>query len=437
MQSPVRTVAQNSTRASVWKALLQPLNVKNFSGGFWLYFLAVFLFDAGYGVYFFLFNLRLLDLGFSEKLMGWVSGGVTLGSVLAMIPVGIYSKKIGLKPLIIACFVVSPLINAVRTFDSSWSAQIVLAIVAGMAMTMGTVCYLPAVARLTSEENRTAAFSLIISASLIASAFGGVVCGYVPAWMKAAGILMSAADVKRLLLLVSCLIVVFGLFPLVRLRIPEPESKAPTENTWRSAVLHRPSPFLLRFLPLMALWAAVIASFGPFGNVYLASALHVPMSHIGVIFAVVQLIQLCMIIATPIIFGLLGTVRGIVLVQGAAAVMFCVLAIAHQTSIAVTVYLIVSALQWMSSPGLYNLVMSKTPDNERTTAAAATLLCNAIAASAATTCSGALIARYGYPPVLIGAAALAFTATLLVWLLFTPAAKLPSPIAREVVRQEL
>jgi hypothetical protein len=71
----------------------------------------------------------------------------------------------------------------------------------------------------------------------------------------------------------------------------------------------------------------------------------------------------------------------------------------------------------MSSPGLYNLVMNETPDAERSTAAAMTLFCNALAGSAATAGAGIMFTRFGYPPVLLGIAGIAAAVAILFWLL--------------------
>jgi len=79
-----------------------------------------------------------------------------------------------------------------------------------------------------------------------------------------------------------------------------------------------------------------------------------------------------------------------------------------------------SAAQWMSSPGLYNLVMNETPDRERSTASAMTMFCNTLAGAAATTGGGILFTRFGYPSVLLGLAALALAVAILFRLLITP-----------------
>ena len=65
----------------------------------------------------------------------------------------------------------------------------------------------------------------------------------------------------------------------------------------------------------MALWAAVLAAFTPFANVYLSRDLHIPLSQIGLIFSAAQIVQLCMGLLTPLVFRGLGLVNGIVATQ--------------------------------------------------------------------------------------------------------------------------
>jgi len=114
-----------------------------------------------------------------------------------------------------------------------------------------------------------------------------------------------------------------------------------------------------------------------------------------------------------LIFRRLGLVNGIVATQVATAAGLGCLAGTHDARLAVALYLSFSATQWMSSPGLYNLLMSRVPDAERSTASAMTMFCNALLQSCATAGSGMLFAQFGYPRVLVGIAALALTAALL------------------------
>jgi len=403
-----------------WQSPRGWLTEKKLSRGFWVFFTAAFFFDFGFAVYFFLFNLYLLDLHFNERVMGLVGGALTLGSVIGTLPVGLFARRIGLRPLLLFCFVMAPLMGILRAVIIWEAAQIALAFLAGLAMCIWGVCFLPAIARLTTEKNRASAFGLIFSVSIGTSALGGLVCGYLPQWLHAAGIVMQAAEVKRLILIVSCVIALAGIIPVFKLRLPvQPDEPKFQSRGWPQ--VWRLHPFLLRFLPAMALWTAVLASFTPFANVYLSRDLRIPLSNIGLIFSIAQVIQFCMGLLTPIVFRWLGLVNGIVATEVVTAVAIGCLAGARNHGLAIALYLTFSASQWMSSPGLYNLLMSRVPDSERSTASAMTMFCNALLQSAATAIAGILFAQFGYPRVLVGIMALALTAAALFKMLITPA----------------
>lgn len=412
-----------------WRDPSTWLRDMNLSRQFWIFFTAAFFFDAGFSVYFFLFNLYLLDYGFRERSIGLVGGAMTLGSLLGTLPVGRLVRKFGVQPLLVFCFIAAPLVNALRTFCMWDTAQIGMAFLTGLVMSSWGVCFLTAVARLTNLKNRAAAFSLIFSVSVGTSALGGVVCGCLPRWLEIAGFTMQAAAVKRIILLLSCGVALVGLIAVMRLFVPgQPieEEALPPRSRW----LHgwRLHPFLKRFLPLMALWAAVLAAFNPFANVYLSRDLHIPLTRIGLIFSTAQIVQLCMGLLTPLVIRRLGLMNGIFVTQVAAAMMLAALAGAAGR-VAVLLYLGFSAAQWMCSPGLYNLLMNETPDKQRSNAAAMVLFCNALAGSAATAGAGLLFARFGYPTVLFGISAAAITVAVLSRLIIKPRAEeLPAVI---------
>jgi MFS family permease len=418
----VAAPAEPST--AFWRSPASWLLEKKLSRGFWVFFTVAFFFDLGFAVYFFLFNLYLLDLHFNERSMGLIGGALTLGSVAGTLPIGLLARKLGIRPLLVLCFVAAPAMGVLRATIVWEPAQIGLAFLAGLAMCIWGVCFLPAVAGLTTEENRASAFGLIFSVSIGTSALGGVVCGYLPQWLRAAGFAMQPAEVKRLILVASCAIATLALIPLLALRLPlRPDEPSGTKRSWKDALKRafQMHPFLKRFLPSMALWTAVLVAFTPFANVYLARDLRIPLPQIGVIFSVAQIVQFCMGLLTPVVFRRLGLVNGIVATQVGTAVAMVCLAGTHNTGLAVVLYLSSSATQWMSSPGLYNLLMSKTPPSERSSAAAMTLFCNALLGSGATALAGILFVRFGYPRVLVGIALVALIAAFLFKFLVAPA----------------
>ncbi|HEY1648817.1 MAG TPA: MFS transporter [Terracidiphilus sp.] len=417
-------------KSSYWRDPSAWLRNLKLSRDYWIFFSAAFFFDAGFSIYFFLFNLYLLDRGFNERAMGWIGGAATLGSLIGTLPAGIPVRRFGVRPMLVLLFLSAPLLNAARATWVWEPAQIGLAFLSGLAICTWGVCFLPAVARLTSDENRTAGFSLIFSVSVATSMLGGIVCGYLREWLAHAGIAMQPAEVKRLILLTSCAVVLFGLIPVLRLRIPaQPDVERVSDSKPKTSFFkQRLHPFLVRFLPSMALWSAVLAAFTPFANIYLVRDLHVSMARIGLIFTAVQLVQFCMGLVTPSLFRKMGLMNGISATQAAAAVVLASLAAAHNQTLAIALYMTFSAAQWASSPGLYNLLMNEVPDAERSSAAAMTMFSNALSGSIATALAGTLFTRFGYPPVLWGLALTGFGVSLLFRFLV--------PCSEKPIRQE-
>jgi len=415
------SAASGASGGSLLRSPLAWLFKQKLSRRFWIFFTIAFFFDFGFAVYFFLFNLYLLDLHFNEQTIGLVGGALTLGSVIGTLPAGWIARKTGPRPLLAVCLISAPLMGVARAFATWEWAQIALAFLAGLAMCIWGVSFLPMIARLTTEKNRASAFSLIFSVSIGTSALGSVICGYLPQWLRAAGFVMQAAEVKRMILIASCAIASIAIIPLLRLQIPLPESEAPsqshaqtTKQPWRI------SPFLQLFLPSMALWTATQAAFTPFANVYLSKNLQMSMPQIGLVFSASQLVQLCLGLLTPLVFRRLGLVNGIVATQVATAAALGCMAGTSNRGLAVALFLSFSAAQWMSSPGLYNLLMSKVPDEERSSASAMTLFCNALLGSIATAGAGILFAQFAYPRVLVGISAAAVIAALLFKFLVAP-----------------
>jgi MFS family permease len=422
------------TTVSFWRNPAAWLRELNLSSGFWIFFNAAFFYDTGFAVYFFLFNLYLLDFDFNERAIGLINGALTLGLLVGTLPVGALGRKFGPRPVLLFCFTVAPLFGVARALWMWEPAQIALAFLAGLSMCTWTVTFLPAVSRLTTQANRTAAISLIFSVGVGSSALGGAICGYLPQWLAMAGFAMHLAAVKRLILLASSALVSVGVFAVLRLRMPPttepaPQQTQPAPRAWlrgsfrgslRSSLRgFRLDPFLWRFLLCMALWSAILAAFTPFANVYLSRDLHIPLTRIGLIFSVAQFLQLAVGLLVPVVMRALGMLNGIFATQLAAALTLAAMASARHQSLAVALYLSFSAAQWMSSPGLYSHLMNETPDAERSTAAAFTMFANSLVSAGATAAAGSLFTQFGYPRILVGIAASAAAVAILCRLLLT------------------
>ena len=404
---PNNTIEQG---AALWKNPAVWLRGHQLGRDYWIFFTAAFFFDFGFAVYVFLFNLFLLDAHFNERTIGLIGSAGMIGSVAGTLPVGLLARKYGLRPVLMVCFTAAPTLGVLRLFLMTQSAQICVGFMFGLSMSLWAVCFLPAIARTTTEANRQSAFSLITSAAIGTAMLGGIVCAYVPEWLQRSGYTMQPVDAKRLMLCVSCIIALTGLFAVLRMKRSDTSVAEVLETASLTPIVRwrwKPDPFLLRFLPAMALWTVVVTSFNPFANIYLSKVLHIPFVRIGFIFSTAQMIQLITGLLTPLVFRLMGLINGVIAAQMAAALLICCLAGVHNPQVSVIFYLVFSAVQWMAAPGMYNLLMSRVPDNERTTAASAMMFCNAIVGAVASAATGTLFAKFGYPPIMVAIAAIA------------------------------
>jgi len=404
---PNNTIEQG---AALWKNPAVWLRGHQLGRDYWIFFTAAFFFDFGFAVYVFLFNLFLLDAHFNERTIGLIGSAGMIGSVAGTLPVGLLARKYGLRPVLMVCFTAAPTLGVLRLFLMTQSAQICVGFMFGLSMSLWAVCFLPAIARTTTEANRQSAFSLITSAAIGTAMLGGIVCAYVPEWLQRSGYTMQPVDAKRLMLCVSCIIALTGLFAVLRMKRSDTSVAEVLETASLTPIVRwrwKPDPFLLRFLPAMALWTVVVTSFNPFANIYLSKVLHIPFVRIGFIFSTAQMIQLITGLLTPLVFRLMGLINGVIATQMAAALLIGCLAGVHNPQVSVIFYLVFSAVQWMAAPGMYNLLMSRVSDSERTTAASATMFCNAIVGAVTSAATGTLFAKFGYPPIMVAIAAIA------------------------------
>jgi MFS family permease len=400
------------------------LATKNLGREFWTFFAASFFMDFGMSVYFFLFNFYLVDVGFTDKQLGLVTSAVAVGSMAGTIPAGLLAQRFGLRRTLLLCFATVSSVSALRVMVGSELIQLALGFIAGAALSIWAVCISPALAQLTTEENRSFGFSFVFSAGIGVAALGGVVGGGLPGWLSKAAPSVAVAHTNQTALLISCGIIALGILPLAQLRFRSaaaPEKKRLVHN-----------PFLLRFLPVIALWSLVTGAFSPFFNVYFSQYIGLPLQKIGVVFAVSQLSQVLAILFTPLIFRRFGLVTGIIYMQVATAVALGALASVRGASTAAFAYVIYMAFQWMSEPGMYTLLMNEMAPSERNGASALNFLVISLSQAFAAAVAGASFTRFGYPAVLSVTAVVALAAAALARLLLGKSTLRISAAAGEV-----
>jgi predicted MFS family arabinose efflux permease len=379
---------------------------RQFSSGFWTFFAAAFFFDLGFGLFFFLFNLYLTDLQFNERAVGQIVASFTLGNVAGTLPATFFARRYGLCPLLLFSFICAPLLCMLRVLIIWDPAQLALAFATGMAMCCWPICFSPAVASLCTESNRTSGFSIMFATGIGMGTFAGVLGGYVPELLHASRAHASIVGGIRTVLLTACGIILIGAIPLSKLRFAH---RLPPAGQ-RSRFFH---PFLRRFLPPFVLWNVVTGSFPVFGAIYLQQVCKIPLGRLGAVFSASQLVQFTAVLAAPLLLRRAGLGRGIAIAQIATALFLVLIGASHAAAAAVCFYLAYNAMQFMCGPGIYNLLMNRIPEAERSTASAFQNLSGALCQAGTAAMTGSCIVSFGYRPVLLANAAAAVGAACL------------------------
>ncbi len=376
-------------------------------GQFWLFYTASLFYSFGFSIFFFLFNLYLLGFHLTERSLDLIGGLMAFGSILGTIPAGICAERFGIRTTLVTGLSCAVVFSLLRIYFVAQPTQFVLAVLTGMTLCSWAVCLSPTVASLTTEKQRPFAFSLMFSSGIGIAAFGALVAGQLPTWLRhlphPVAAVQATRHANRLTLECACLAAALAIIPLLRLRLP---GAAPRARLPRFS-----NPFLRRFLPAMAVWALVTGSFPPFANVYFVHHLGLSLQKVGFVFSLSQLVQFLAVLSAPLLFRRTGLVKGVVLTQIATAAALASLAFTRGGAGAVWLYAAYMAIQYMNEPGIYSLLMYQIPPGERSNASASTFFVTSACQALASAGMGAAIVRFGYPPVLLGIALLALVAT--------------------------
>ncbi len=384
-----------------WRAAKAP------HGQFWLFFTTAIFFNLGFSIFFFLFNLYLIDYGRTERTLGLIGSLMAVGSILGTIPAGILAQRCGLRTTLTGGVLLTVIFSVLRTCVVWEPAQLILAVCTGLTLCSWAVCLSPSVAGLTTELERPVAFSFIFSSGIGVAGLGGFLAGRLPEWLRELPLFtqLTPTQATGAGLVLACAIASLALIPITRLTL--------RSATPRVQLPHFSNPFLRRFLPAMAMWGLVTGSFAPFANVYFVHHLGLSLQSTGSVFSFSHFAQFIAVLCAPLLFRRAGLATGIMLTQLATAVSLASLAAIHTTMQAACVYWVYMAFQCMNEPGIYSLLMDRTPPDEHNGASAATFFVGAGSQAIASVAMGAAIIRIGYSSALCVIAALAVLAAIL------------------------
>src|SRR5579863_9003437 len=99
LMAALKTVRRQvrSMPRKVWQGFSWNPSTNRLDRPFWTYVAAASSFNIGMFIFFFLYNLFLLDYGYTEGFLGQARSAYSLGGIAGAIPAGILAQKFGLR----------------------------------------------------------------------------------------------------------------------------------------------------------------------------------------------------------------------------------------------------------------------------------------------------------------------------------------------------
>ena len=359
------------------------------------FLLASVLFDFGEFLFFLLYNLYLIDKGYTEHFIGQVAAALTAGTFVGVLPAAAVARRLGLRRTLLIAIVGTAISTVLRAIVPWQPALLFTSFLNGLFMSFWAVLLPPTVAGLTNDRNRTLAFSLITSIGIGTGAFAGLVGGRLPFLLARLSPGLTAIASKRLALLVGSALAVLAVIPARRLTVTATAQKHAEKKVYPR------SRFFYVFLTALFVWNLGTGGFNPFFNVYLSRRLHFTVERIGLFFSYGQMAQVFVILLAPVVVKRMGEVRSIAAMQVATAMMLGLLAVVTNLSLVGIAYVAYMCFQYMSEPCLFSMLMTRVAPPERSGASAMNFLVVSLAGIIAALAAGALFPRVGYGATLL------------------------------------
>jgi MFS family permease len=367
--------------------------IAGFTKYFWMFLFAENLYDIGLYIFVLLYNLYLLDLGYREDFLGWVTSAMSAGGIAGCLPAAGIVKKLGLKKTVIFGSAAVAILCAMRTAPLGRPWLIGTAFAAGAISSIWAVSLVPMVAALTNVRNRALGYSIWSSWGIGLGVIVGVAAGYMTIWIRKSGLASGDVAARQIGLLLGSGAALLS--PLLLTRVPLARTEDPGVKVFPRSV------FVNRYLLTVAVWSLGVGAFNPFFTAYFSRQLHMSVPRIGFVYSATQFAELAAVMAAPAVLRWLGTVPGISMMQAGAALSLALLAAGPPGLAAGIIYAIFGSFQVMFEPATFTLLMSRVEEHQRAGASSLNFFVTSASTAASSAVAGMSIVHFGYRPLLI------------------------------------
>jgi len=380
-----------------------------------MYLLASMLMAVGMAIQQVLYNLYLVELGFTEDFIGQVAAAVALGVALGGIPSGLlYDRLSGRFTFPVATLgIVLSMVMRSLIVQPEW--LIFWAVMNGIANSVYFVSIFPFITGHSSTHERAHLYGANIAVWTGFMMLGSFLAGFLPGiWST----LWNGTDViqqHRMSLLTAAAVGVLATFPFLRIR---PSDMLPTSRRRKILPSSESKSSIIYGAIVLFLVGMVIGLTTPFYNVYFKRIFAAQDTIIGALFSLSQVMGLLSAFFLPYIVRRWGLVLGPSLVLIINAPFILAVGLPLPFTLISLLFLFSSGMERLGEAPLMNLVMEAVPPDDRGAMSGIRLISSYGAQALAGALGGWLIIRIGYSGLFTSAAGIQALAAGGIWLLF-------------------
>jgi MFS family permease len=372
---------------------------------------------AYFGIIGVVLNLYLVRLGYGPEFIGRLHASGQLAWAIFALPAGLIGRKWGIKQALIAATVVNAAGTIVMIAAESLPADLLSAgLTAGWLLTwigaaLITVNGAPYLMAVITPENRGYGFSAQQAAMGAATFAGSLLAGATPGWIAAQfGLSLDQAAPYRYTLMLAPLAYLAAALVFARADAVQAPDR-PTEQKAGGVIPVRIFIFFGLMVFIQSLAEGIIR---PFYNLYLDTALNVPVAQIGATLGFSSLLLVLVSLATPAVLSRWGISGAMKLAMLGFTLFAVLLAAVPQWPLAALIFLGIGSMLTIlaTARGIYSQEIVKP--YWRTTSSAIATIGMALGWSAATWTGGQLIISIGFQNMFLTGAVIGLAGAALV-----------------------
>lgn len=372
-----------------------------------------------FGIFRLLFNFYALSLGFDEALLGRLLTVTNLTALLAALPAGYVSDRLGRKPaLLISSVLTTTAVFGIVLWQNPTGFYL-MSILLGVGQSLGGVTLGPFLMENSGHQERTYLFSFSLGIQMIAGFAGNWLGGQLPTWLgTAVGVSPTSATAYGLATAVIGGVAALSIIPLLFIRSPKRDKTAPRTSLSPFQYARKEPALLLKLIAPMFVTSLGAGLLMPFMNVFYRNVYKISDGQIGGLFAVGSLAMAFGLLLAPPLAERYGKMKVVVVSQALSIPFLAIMGFSPWFGLSALAYLVRLMLMNMSNPVYQTFVMEQVDEEARATVASLVSMSWNFGWAFSPSVSGWLQVNFGFTPIYLGTMFSYVVAIYLYWRFF-------------------